>query len=43
MMGKPSTTIRHETINLSDSALRELIASCQPAKVVDAEVIEEES
>jgi hypothetical protein len=43
MMGKPSTTIRHETINLSDSALRELIASCKPAKVVDAEVIEEKS
>jgi len=40
LLGKPSTTIRHETINLSGPALEELIKQCKPKEVIEAEVVE---
>jgi hypothetical protein len=40
LLGKPSTTIRHETVNLSGPALEELIKQCKPKEVIEAEIVE---
>lgn len=39
LLGKPSTTIRHETVNLSEEMLTKLIKNCKPKQVIEAEVV----